>query len=236
VADPVERNLVGELIALVTHDLRNPLAALQSNIDFMRTSGGEMSADFREALDDGIISCDALGHVIANLEIISRTLKGRVVDREVIGLEVTAAAVVDSVRKVAEARGLSLTVVVEESGRDVDVRSNGESFGRALANLLHNAIQFSPSRGEVRVVVRGEVDRGVVRVEDGGATFAASTRASVFTAEGQVAAKSDGDGRYSRGLGLLCASLAAVAAGAEVATSPRADGTGNAFELSAPRI
>ena len=62
--------------------------------------------------------CD---HVIANLEIISRTLNGRVVDLDTVGLEACAIATVDSVRKVGAARGLSLVVVADESAREVDV-------------------------------------------------------------------------------------------------------------------
>jgi len=60
-------------------------------------------------------------------------------------------------------------------------------------------------------------------------------RAAVFTPQGQIGAKSAPAGRYSRGLGLLSAALAAAAAKATVRVVPAPRGSGNAFELAFPR-
>ncbi len=72
----------------------------------------------------------------------------------------------------------------------------------------------------------------VLLVEDGGARVTAEFQDKAFTAEGQVSAKGQVGARYSRGVGLYAARLAAHASGAEVRVVAPPTGNGNAFELS----
>ncbi len=110
-----------------------------------------------------------------------------------------------------------------------------ELVSRALSNLVRNSIQHSPSGAVVHVSVRADSDSLVVVVEDTGSPLSTAVRATVFTAQGQIGAKSTAAGRYSRGLGLLCAALAASAAEASVRVIDPPSGKGNAFELVLPR-
>jgi len=87
----------------------------------------------------------------------------------------------------------------------------------------------------VRVSARGEGAAIVLLVEDGGATVTPEFRVKAFSAEGQVSAKGQVGARYSRGVGLLAARLAAEASGAQVRVVDPPSGSGNAFELSIPR-
>jgi K+-sensing histidine kinase KdpD len=106
-----------------------------------------------------------------------------------------------------------------------------EPLTRALANLLRNAIQHSPASTTVRVALRDGADQWSVLIEDEGVPLAPLVRSSAFTAAGQVGSKTVPNGRYSRGLGLFCASLASTAAGATAHAIDPPRGAGNAFEL-----
>jgi anti-sigma regulatory factor (Ser/Thr protein kinase) len=86
---------------------------------------------------------------------------------------------------------------------------------RSLGNLIFNAIQHGGG-SKVSVQIRSEGDNGMILVSDSGFPLATKLRENAFTAAGQLACKSDPDGRYSRGLGLFAAGVAAALAGAAV--------------------
>jgi hypothetical protein len=87
----------------------------------------------------------------------------------------------------------------------------------------------------VRISAHGDGARVKLIVEDGGAPVSDDFLEMAFTAEGQVAAKGQLGARYSRGLGLFAARLAADAIGAQVLAVSPPSGSGNAFELSIAR-
>ena len=118
---------------------------------------------------------------------------------------------------------------------DVRLATSREMLGRALGNLIKNGIQHAQEGIPVRVSAHLEGPRVVLLVEDGGAPVAPDFHHKAFTAEGQVSAKGLVGARYSRGVGLFAARLAAEAAGAQVRAVPPPGGSGNAFELSVAR-
>ena len=60
--------LVGELLGLFAHDLRNPLSALQSNASYLESTPG-IDQDSLEAIADLLVACDGLAHIIDNLDV-----------------------------------------------------------------------------------------------------------------------------------------------------------------------
>jgi signal transduction histidine kinase len=228
----LEPETTGQLIALVAHDLRNPLSALQSNVSFVACATSISEPERQEALDDAAISCEALAHIIDNLDIVSQFLLGR---RQASRMRISALGVVNEVvtrfDRLAQSHGGRLQVPRDLSSNDVYVRSNREMLSRALGNLLANSIQYGGG-GAVSVELNERDLECVFSVRDGGVPVASGLRQVAFSAEGQVAAKTNGGGRYSRGLGLFAATIAAEAAGARVEATEQ-DGH-NVFLLSVP--
>jgi K+-sensing histidine kinase KdpD len=113
----------------------------------------------------------------------------------------------------------------------VTVRSHHEMFVRALSNVIRNAIQHG-GESPVRVSAVGGAKTAKIRVADGGTPLDLAAKPSPFTPAGQLASKHSHQGRYGRGLGLWCASVTAVAAGATLSSSAgKAEGESNVFEL-----
>jgi signal transduction histidine kinase len=228
----LEPETTGQLIALVAHDLRNPLSALQSNVSFVACASNISDPERQEALDDAGISCEALAHIIDNLDVVSQFLLGR---RQASRIRISAAGVVSEVisrfDRIARSHGGRLQVSRELASNDVYVRSNREMLSRALGNLVSNSIQYGGG-GPVRVDLRVQDLDCIFSICDGGAPVTQELRDTAFTAEGQLAAKTNGGGRYSRGLGLFAATIAADAAGARVQAMEE-EGH-NMFLLSAP--
>ena len=69
-AEPDAKASVGALLALVAHDLRNPLSALHSNVGFLESALGPKEQDSIDALADIVASCSSLKHIIDNLELL----------------------------------------------------------------------------------------------------------------------------------------------------------------------
>ena len=233
--DHLESDLIGGLLGLIVHDLRNPLSALHSNASFLQSARDASSPDVKEALEDVSASCEALGHIIDNVELLALALRG---ERRFEQNSFTVRDLVSDALSRSRSLATSYSVRVEfVSTPDADLKlaANREMLGRALGNLIKNGIQHAQDGIPVRVSARTVGDRVVLSVEDGGAPVAQEFIEKAFSAEGQVSAKGLVGARYSRGIGLYAARLAADAAGAQVRAVPPPKGPGNAFELSIPR-
>lgn len=228
--------LIGALLALVAHDLRNPLSALHSNVGFLESLTSEKDRDAREALADVMASCGSLKHIIDNLELLgllTQTDRPHL-ERGPVGLLDVANDAITRIRSIADSYGVTLSLNTGPR-RDVKVRAHREMLVRSLGNLVFNSIQHGGSSAPVSLDVMADEKSGLIVCSDGGSLLGEELRDYAFTAEGQLACKSDAFGRYSRGLGLFSARVAADLAGATVkALTP--EGGRNRFELRAPLV
>lgn len=218
-----------ELMAILAHDMRNPLSALLTNIHFVQSVAKGSALDVDEALTDSALSCSILGQMIGNLEVLGRAFGGPrppptpVRTRDAAGQAVARAAL--------QARLAGMHTEISQSpGATVLVEP--VFFGRALDNLLANALQYSPPKGKITIDFVATSDRGTVRVIDEGPVVPPEFRERVLTEAGQDAAKKQYEVRYGRGLGLYCAGQAAQIAGAELALGE--DGGRFLAEVSGP--
>ncbi len=228
--DDIDLALTGALLSLLAHDLRNPLAALRSNVSFAHSAVPEGDSDTREALEDSQIACDGLTAIIENIDWLGRSLRNEAPRLEPLPLVGVVRDALEKTRSAAVSHGRELEF--EPSGGDVWGVSDRAALTVALSNLIRNSIQHGAGQPVVvSVLVEGE--RAVIRVKDGGPgmdeeAFRLSTRAG-----GQLSAKGQSAARYSHGLSLYVARLAASLASASLSARP-ASPQGNEFSLSVP--
>jgi signal transduction histidine kinase len=231
VARPDDPLLLAQLLALLAHDLRNPLSALHSNAGYLQSAIGTQSDDLHEALDDVVSSCSSLGTIIDNLELLGVALEDAPSpEPSPLSLTDVALEAMQQCQALAGSYRVELVLDKQPNADAGFALANRDMLRRALGNLIRNAIQHGTRDTPVRIVV----ERGAMRVEDGGPALAPELVTSAFTAPGQLECKSHPAGRYSRGLGLFAASIAARAAGAELTVVAPSRGVGNAFELRVP--
>ncbi len=218
-----------ELLALLAHDLRNPLSALHSNVGYLAAMLEGVEQDIVEALADARVSCDSLVTIIDNLELLGRALgEAPNAGRTKLGLGTCVEAVVAQHAGLAQSHGTA--IALEPVDAALHVESNREMLGRALGNLICNAIQYSQPGQPITVKAHARGRECVVTVADSGPTMNEQVAERAFSAAGQSELKGLPAGRYGRGLGLLAARLAADAACASVRVR-RSGEQGNAFEL-----
>jgi len=230
-SERLEPAVLGELLGLLAHDLRNPLSALHSNLGFLKSVVASGEKDLLEAIDDSVVSCEGLAHIIDNIDLVGRAFRDHA-HLGPVGAEIQPLIenVVTASANMAQSHGVHVELA-ELPGGTAAARGARDPLERAITNLLRNSVQHSPPNGTVRVSGRREPKSFVVTITDSGARLPAGDDVP-FTAAGQVQAKSAPTGRYSRGLGLYCAALAAAAGHAVVRSIEPTAGAKNAFELS----
>lgn len=206
--EPEDLSALAKLLALLVHDLRNPVAAIGANLSYVsEVAATSLDTDAQEALDDSTSSLRDLAAGLDHLAFVARWVGG----------EPAAAAaegnVADALRSVA-AREHSLTVTL--SMADGPLRARGaQALPRLVEVLLANSAQHAPGK-PVAIRAQRAGDDVVVEVEDAGRAIAPELRDAAFTAAGQLRLKERSDGRYGRSLGLFAAALLAQAMGARL--------------------
>lgn len=221
----VSLDRLGKVLGLVTHDLRNPLAALSSNVGFLQMVGGELSEEIKEAVDDLVLSVEALGRIVDSLELVGHELSDR-------GPGPASALVVASlirsvkspVERGARSHGVRVGFDLGEC-ESLRVWAFEQSFLACLSSLLHNALTVAPSGSTVTLRLSADETHVTFSVEDEGPALAAALRRRAFSAEAQPDIKGDRAARYSRGLGLYAVSRAAQLAGVVVEVAERESGS-----------
>ncbi len=233
--DDLKPEIVGELLGLLAHDLRNPLSALHSNVGFLGSALENIDEEMQEALSDTLVSCDGLAHIIDNMEVLGLALSGRdTLPRARFDLRPVLTETVSRNQALARSHDVELRLEGAGASGAAHVECHRDMLVRAVGNLVRNSIQHSSGTSGVSVSLEASTKEYVVRVRDCGMPLAEQLRDEGFTARGQLVAKSARGGRYSRGLGLFSARVAALAAGASVRATTDADGA-NLFELIVPK-
>jgi signal transduction histidine kinase len=214
--EDLSSELVSALLGLFAHDLRNPLSALHSNVSFLSSVVGAGDTEAHEALEDVAASSDALGHITDNLELFAIALDGaKPREAHDFPLRELLREAAQKSRRFAESYRVTLEVDAE-SGGSLRAYANRDMLQRSLSNLIRNAIQHAGETGKVTVHAAQEGSELVIGVGDSGVPLASEMAEQAFTAEGQLSTKNVSGGRYSRGLGLYAARIAASVAGARV--------------------
>jgi signal transduction histidine kinase len=175
--DKIEQLTLGMRTVLdsAAHDLRTPLNRLQATAEAAMTQLGSASPE-RRVLERVTTEVDQMRSTLDALLRIALAETGTVA-REPVDLSELVASVVELYAPVSEERGIELTSSVAAGAQILGSR---QLLAQALANLLDNAIKFTPDGGRIRVVLRGSGNEPEVIVEDNGPGIPADKREIVL--------------------------------------------------------
>jgi len=157
------------------HDLRTPLNRLQATAEAAMHQLGAGSAE-RRVLERVTTEVDQMRSTLDALLRIALAETGTVA-REPVDLSELVASVVELYAPVSEERGIELKSSVEAGAQ---VLGSRQLLAQALANLLDNAIKFTPDGGRIRVLLRRSGNEPEVIVEDNGPGIPADKREIVL--------------------------------------------------------
>lgn len=210
-----------ELLAVLAHDINNPLAALVTNLSFLESAVLPLaSEDAAEALSDARLLCDMLGRLASNLDLLA--MRGGSEHRQSkLDLGVLVPDVVTRLDAQARASDVSLKVADGLSRDEAFVVAERELVVRALENLVAFAIQRAASGTVIEVGAARVQDRSQVQIR-----FSSRAEEPVSLASDASPAmrRKWVQSMYGRGLVLYCGRLAASFFGADVLVQKEADG------------
>lgn len=216
-----------EFIHEASHELRNPLAVIRTNIDVTLADPDATSDDLRHTAEVVQKSTERMSRLVDDLLIYAR--KGSLsLERERVDAAGIASEAADEFRASAEAKDVGLECDTE-SGLWVD--ADRLALRQALANLLANALRVSPAQSTIRVSAGRKPGWIWLGVEDQGPGIASEDQDRVFQRFYRADA-ANGEARRS-GLGLTIVRQIAEAHGGEVRLVSE-PGRGAAFAIWLP--
>lgn len=231
--------VLGQMLALLAHDLRNPLSALHSNLGYLQTVTSRKAnadPDVAEAIGDGLISCEGLSHIIDNVNLFAQLLRGSAQAAPVpSGFSALVSEALQHGAGLARAHGVSVDLEVSSDASRARVNLSRDLLTRALSNLVRNCVQHSPTRSRVEVRLSADEARVFVRFSDNGPSLPVGEDKRTFGVVFQLAQKTGTEGRYNRWIGLYVTDIAADALGGRLSVETPESPFTSCLQLALPR-
>ena len=215
-------------LAHLSHELRNPLAAIRSGISILEHAppNSEMAVRGRGAIDRQVAQ---LTRLTDDLLDVTRIARGKLVlQRKRLELGQLVATTIEDQRAFVESYCLDLATVRECNQEPIWVDGDSARLTQILQNLIHNAVKFTPPGGQISIVLGRDDTAAILRVRDTGCGLSADDTSKIFEPFVQLGASK----RAEAGLGLGLALVRGIVdqhGGSVVATSA---GPGRGTELT----
>jgi PAS domain S-box-containing protein len=186
-----------EFLAMLAHELRNPLAPIRNALQIMRVASHD-AAEVGQARDLMDRQVQNLVRLIDDLLDVSRITRGKIqLRKERLDLAAVVRSALEISRPHIEAAEHELTVVLPAA--PLEVQADAARLAQVVANLLNNASKYTDPGGHIRLTAERDGPQAVLRVRDTGVGIPAELLPDVFGMFVQVPASLE---RSQGGLGL----------------------------------
>jgi len=218
-----------EFLAILAHELRNPLAPLHNALEILQR--------FDAASGEAVWARELIVRQVANmtrlvddLMDVSRVTRGTIeLRRERISAQTIVERAIETSRPLIERSGLSLNVELPDEPLVLDC--DLARLTQAVANLLNNAARYTPRGGHVRVHVARRDAAAIIAVEDDGAGIPADLLQRIFD---MFAQGPQSRGQGGLGIGLTLARTLVQMHGGRIEAASAGEGKGSRFAVSLP--
>jgi signal transduction histidine kinase/ActR/RegA family two-component response regulator len=166
-----------EFLATLAHELRNPLAPIRFALEALKVDGPPATAArARDVIERQVAQ---LVRLVDDLLDVSRITANKIqLHRESLDLAPLMATAVESITALAAAAGH--TVHVRLPSERVRVNGDGARLVQVFANVLNNAVKFTPPGGQIWFTADEQPDTAIVRIRDTGTGIAPDVLPRVF--------------------------------------------------------
>jgi PAS domain S-box-containing protein len=220
-----------EFLAMLGHELRNPLGAISNALYVLELIGVQTppAVQARQVVARGV---EQLTRMVDDLLDVARVTRGKIaLERRILNLADAVTQSLSGLSAAGRSTHHQITADVEPAWVDADpVR-----LQQIVANLIVNAIKYTPAGGTIHVTVGREGDLAMVRVADNGIGISAEMLPRVFEPFAQ------GDRTLERapgglGIGLTLARRLVEAHGGTIAAASEGAGRGSTFTVRLPLV
>jgi len=228
-----ENRAKDEFLAMLAHELRDPVTAIRSTLQTIRDKA-ERNADIQQATDRAEQQVKHLSWLLDGLLEVSRLTRGKIALRKAtVTLQTIVAEALESARGVIDARGHRVSLSLPKE--PVRFEADSTRVIQIVGNLLDNAAKYTPRGGEISV--RGYCERGevVLRVRDTGIGISRELLPRVFDLFVQsdpFLPRSEG----SLGVGLTLARTLVELHGGSINAHSEGSGRGSEFVVRLPAV
>jgi signal transduction histidine kinase/DNA-binding response OmpR family regulator len=186
-----------EFLAMLAHELRNPLAPIRSAVQIMGLISPD-SAELRWARDVIERQVQHMVRLVDDLLDVARITRGRInLQMEMVEMATVADRAVETCRPLLDARKHKLTVSVPSEA--LWVQGDAARLTQIVGNLLNNAAKYTEEGGQVWLTMTREANEVALRVRDTGIGIAPEMQSHIFDLFTQVNRTLD---RSQGGLGI----------------------------------
>ena len=222
-----------EFLAMLGHELRNPLGVIASAVQLIRARGLHDPV-LEKALGAAQRQSAHMTRLVEELLDVARITEGKVtLKHEIVRLSQVIDAAVEAARPDVEAVGHRLYSSLPTE----PLRLTGDSVRlvQVVVNLLNNAVKYTPPGGEIHLALERVGDEAVIRVRDTGQGMPQELLASVFDLFVQGTRGSD-RAQGGLGIGLTLAKRLVEMHGGRILAASQGIGLGSEFTVMLPLL
>jgi PAS domain S-box-containing protein len=170
--------LKDEFLAMLAHELRNPLAPIRNSLHIMKQPGTDREI-VQEMLDMAERQVQHMARLLDDLMDVSRISRGKIeLRREIVDLKHVVSRTIEAVRPLVEERRHELTVSLPPA--PVRVKGDLTRLEQVVTNLLHNSAKYTDAGGHITLKVSRNGSEAVLSVQDDGIGIAPEMLPRIF--------------------------------------------------------
>jgi two-component system CheB/CheR fusion protein len=221
-----------QFLAMLSHELRNPLGAIVTATALLRRTEAGASSMAQRSLDVMSRQSQQMAGLLDDLLEVSRVTQNKIVLRkERLDLTAIAKDTADAQREQFHAAGLDFRMI--QDVRTLSVEADATRLQQIIANLLGNAAKYTPRGGKVVLSLGSEGNEAVIRVRDTGSGLPKNMLDSVFDLFVQAGQTLDRSGG-GIGVGLTLVRSLVTMHGGSVSAHSDGEGKGCEFVVRLP--
>ena len=222
-----------EFLAVLSHELRNPLAPIRNALHILRLAGADEQTRTR-VVDTMERQVGNVIRLVDDLLELSRINEGRIeLRKERVKLTAVLRSALEASAQLVEAAGHEL--IVSEPAEQVLLYADPVRLIQVIANLLNNAAKYTENGGKITLRARAEGNEAVISVQDTGIGIPPEMLSRIFEMFVQVDA-SQARSRQGLGIGLTLVKRLVEMHGGTVEARSAGLGKGSDFVVRLPAI
>lgn len=223
-----------EFLAIASHDIRSPVAAAKGALELLEPTLTNLNDDQKHLLGVARRAADSVVHLLGNL------MSAALIEREdddgpqapIVDVAVVAREVIELMEVQARHKGLELRLDVDNDAPTV--RGDLMWIRQVIANVVNNALKFTPKGGHVRVNIARTDAQVILAVEDDGVGVPPDKAHRVFENLTKLRPRGTA-GERGTGIGLYVTKQLVDRLGGTITLAPR-EPTGTRFEVRIPHV